>query len=510
MDDEINVRDAVTDLGGGAEAGNEPDIFEGGENDTGGNDGSSSGSNEEDNQQDSAERPNAEGDDTEGAEGEGGEEGEGEGEEEGEGEGAEEGTGEEEEGEQEEGAENEGTEKLGPDGKPIKKPTVQTEADKEVEKTLNELYRNNPKLKEYLQHNPRDRATFFKAAQINKIYPGGIDEARQAKEWASDLFKIDGLLYGNGPQDFKSKRGFLELLWNECLDKDGKSTGHYESVASLIAGDMVGGLENELNANPAFAEAISPGLKPAQVATALEVVRRAVKILTGKPLGEMPKATSSEKIDLGPEAAKMTPNERKLAEENARLKQEAGKRDETNAAQAEETFNKSIYDEFFKGVKPDMDKRTPGVLKGSKLLSGWFVNEILNRVHTQLRGDEFFDAQLRAAARSGDRGPQHVAQLANMMKQRALTLIPVIADQIKDELKPQPTGGKGGGKDQGTTRGKGPNGPRREPVTTGSPGRLTRAPGKGGSNGQRPAGRTTPLRSTGDYMRDANKLLGIE
>jgi hypothetical protein len=496
-----DLRGAVTDLGGGSDVGGEPEIFDGGDDaDAGGGDGAGDGDGGESDEP--APGDDQGGDDTEG-EGAGGEEPDQGGEP-----SDEEAAGEEEG----EGAEAEPAEKTPEQleaervAAAAKKPL--TEEEKEIEKTLQEAYRSNPKFKEAFAKYPELRAPFFKAAQINKIYPGGINEATRAKEWAQDLFKIDQLYYGSGPADMKSKREFLNFMYQESLDRDGKSTGHYEAIAELIGSDILGNVEAQLAQQPQLAAAISKELKPQQVSTAIEIVRRAVSLLSGKPMAaaDPNRPQSAQPLDLGPNSADMTPRERQLAQENANYKAALAERAQTESAAAEQTFNKAIYDDFLKGIKPDIDSRMPAIVKsGTGRLQKWFVNDVLDELHNAMREDTFFDAQLRAVVRSGDRGQQHVQQLSEMMKQRAQTLLPTIARKVVAELQSKSQSstnaqGRGNNPNRGNER------PRREPVAGGSPGRLTRPSGRV----QSPADKRSAVKSSGDYNRDANKLLGIE
>lgn len=491
--DSPDMRGAVTDLGGGREAGGEPDIFAGG--DEGADDGSA-GDEGSDDQGDSSEAG-----DSAGADAGAGDEGEGV--DEGDEQAGEEGAGESEGAGEEEGQREQKTpEQLEAERKAAEAKKPLTEEEKKIEQTLQEAYRSNPKLKEAFKAFPELRAPFFKAAQINKIYPGGIDEATRAKEWAQDLFKIDQLYYGSGPSDLKSKREFLNFMYQESLDKDGKSTGHYEAISEIIYSDTLSNIEAQLAQQPGLAAAISKELNPKQVSTAIEIVRRAAQLLTGRPLAKEGSGPRAEKtVDLGPNAADMTPRERQLAEENARLRSAQQEREQTESAQAEQVFNKSIYDNFFTGIKPEIDKRMPAIVKsGTGRLQKWFVNDVLDTLHEKMREDTFFDAQLRAVVRSGDRGQQHVAELADMMKQRALTLLPTAVRQIVEELQSKTSANGGGNSRRGNER------PRKEPVTSGSPGRLNRPSGRAKPT----AAHSSEIKTTGDYNRDADRILGIE
>lgn len=387
-----------------------------------------------------------------------------------------------------------------------------TEEDKKVDAALKEAYKNDPKLQQFLKDNPSHRATFFKAAEINKIFPGGINEATRSKEWATELFKIDKLVYGNGPQDFKSKREFVNMLWNECLDKTGQPTGHFESIAELITSDTLENIASHLAQQPQLAQHISANLKPEQVQTAIEIVKRAAGLLSGREMSAAVKreGINQKKFGVTQDTSKMDPQTRAVYEENQRLKAEQQQRSSSEAATAETNFNKSIYDQYTKLLTPDIEKRMPTIPTGRGIIQKWFVGEVLSKVNDALQADEFFDAQLSAAARSGDRGQQHITQLADMMKTRALALVPAAADFVRGELLktnvPNPGNRPG---NQGAARGGGNERPRREP-SSGSPGRLTRGSGRPNQS-QVPADkRGTPLKSVGDYVSDANRILGIE
>lgn len=486
------LRGAVSDLGGGAEPGGEPDIFEGG--DLGGGEG------------DTDAEPNDGGDPGASEDVLPEDDGTGDGEPEPEPASGEEG---EEPGEETPPSDEEGTEEPGEEPatepKPAAKP--QTEEEKAIEKTLSEAYRDNPKFKEMFKAYPEARLPFFRAAQINKIFPGGVEEAGRAKEWAQDLFKIDQLYYGSGPQDVKSKRDFLKMMWDESLDKQGQSTGHYEALSGIVFGDTIANIEGILASNPALAAQISKELNPKQVATALEIVRRAASIIEGKPVAGARTAQQPLTPDLGPDAAQMSPRERKLAEQLAAANAQLNERHQTESAASEARFNQDIWNNFYTGIKPELDKRMPSYVKtGSGKLQTWFVNDVINTLTERMKTDEFFDAQLKAVARSGDRGQEHVAQIGNMIKQRALTLLPTVVRETTAELvKKADTNNQG----QGTSQ-SGKQRPRREPAVSGTPGRVVKTSGRSDQSRGNANRDRSPVKSTGDYMRDANRLLGIE
>ena len=489
---------SATNLGGGATEGGEPDIFAG---------ASDAPVEETPAEETPAEETPVEEAPAEGAEETPAEETPVEDEEETPAEGAEE---EEVEGEGEKTPEQLAADKkAAADAAAKKKP--QTEAEKEMEKTLTEAYREHPKLKEALKAYPDLRAPFFKAAQLNKLYPT-IQEAEKAKQWAMDLFNIDKMYYG-GTAD---KQALQKLLWEENLDRDGKSTGHYEQLQELFTSDTLVGLEKAITQNPTLAAAVAAGFKPEQATVAIEVVRRLIQAAAGRPLtaGAGVGGRQVDASTLPIDTTNMTPRERQLAEENARLKSAHEEFTRTQAATSEQEFNRGAYDLFYNSVKPEIDRRMPSSVKGNQFYEKAFANEVLAEVHKQLRADTFFDAQLEAAVRAGNRGPEHRAQIAEMIQQRAQLLIPGIARQLAGQVAAVKTAAAGTGagaanansKGQGTSRNRGTERPRREPALGSTPGRLSKPGVRTSGTPERQSG----MKSSGDYSRDADKILGIE
>lgn len=503
---DVGIRDAASDLGGGAPEGGEPDPFDGaggGEGGDGGDGGEPDLEEETPGGEGGEEETPAEEEETPGGEG---------------------GEGREEEPPTETDAERTTREQLERDaaaaGKTVDELKAEreaaaaaakpkTEEEKLIEKTLQEMYRENPKLKEAFKAYPELRAPFFKAAEINKVYPGGIDEAKRAKEWAGDLFKIDQLYYGSGPQDIDSKRNFLKFMWEESLGADGKSTGHYETIAELVTSETIANIEAVLAQQPGLATQIDKSLNVKQVATALEIVRRAAGILTGKPLPKGTGFAGPRNVDLGVDTTGMTPEMIKIAEENARLRDQLTHFTKTESETTEKNFHSSIYKNFTDGIKPELDKRMPSIVKsGTSRVQKAFVSDVLEEIRKALSADDFFDAQLTAVARSGDRGQRHIEQMSGMMKQRALALLPSIARQVSEEWMKKPDSASNTNKDQRSNSGRGNERPRKEPVIGGSPGRSARPSGRASAGGARQAQNTN--KTSGDYNRDANKLLGID
>lgn len=495
---------STTDLGGGALA-PEPDIFDGVSDDTPADDsttesgdlseddsssdgdtasGTDDGSDAE-GSEDAGEKDSETGDQDEGAEGED------ETTEEPEGEGSDKGA----------SAESKGA-------KGVKKaPAPQTEEEKEVEKTLTDAYRDFPKLKEVFKTNPELRAPFFKAAQMNKIFPT-VREAEQAKDWAMSLFEIDKLYYS---KDLSDKKNLQKLLWEENLDRNGQSTGHYEQLQELFTADSLAGLERAITQNPGLANMVQNGFTPEQAKVAVEVVRRLIQASSGRPLsaggnfGES--ATRPTKESFSGDTTQMSPRERAMAEELASLRSEKNQRTAEEQTRGEQDFNTKAFSLFWdgdgqtRGLKSEVDKRIPSVYKGNEFFEDAFRAKVLGEIQKQLSQDAFFNSQLDAAARSGDRGPEHIAELADMLRQRAGLLVPTIAREIAQKISTRPRS------EQRVTRGRGNERPHREPATGGSPGRLTKPAPKGGAN--KAAERRT-VKNSGDYNRDADAILGIE
>jgi hypothetical protein len=337
---------------------------------------------------------------------------------------------------------------------------------------LAEVYRQHPELKEFFKAHPAMRAPWFRAVEINKVFPS-VEDASRAKDWALQLYNFDSQYFG----DEGGKRQFLQALWDNSLDDRGQPTGHYEQVAGIITGDALSNLGNIVLRDASIAQAA--GLTPEQAKLAINYV----KTMLG--MGEARAAGTGATAAPGNDARE---------QEYRRREAEITAREQALRTSSETSFTESMKNEFNGWLAAEVDKR----LKPASALaamppgfSSWVKETISKRVGDALRGDSFFAAQVDAMVRSGNRSPEHAAQLRGELERRTRQVLPDIVKNVLGEAGVQAKAAQ----DARNTR-QAEAATRREPVATATPGRM-RGPS------QRP-------KMTGDWNKDANAILGLE
>lgn len=372
------------------------------------------------------------------------------------------------------------------EGAPAKQLTPQEAA---ADATLKAVYRENfGQIKEIIKQHPELRPAFFKAAELNQIYTT-VEDAKQAKEWATQLYQFDNLYYSTKTED---KRAFLNALHENSLEPDGSSP-HYDQVASLVVGDGLSNLaariqQGDQSISRAFADI---GLNGKQAMVAIQ----AVAAMLGIPLQGVRFSSPTPAQD-GNGVPARSEHEQYLAQEVARLNAEIQSTRESSLAQTESSFYNGIQSRFTESLGTDIAKRLESAtaLKTQKPgFQNWVKNEIRTRTINAVRSDEFFANQMEAMSRSGNRGPEHQQQLIAALEQRARQFLPDAVREVLNEAGIQIT-------QQKTNAARSQTGaPRREPVTSGTPGRLTK-----------PADRQAAQKPSESYDQRANRILGIE
>jgi hypothetical protein len=381
--------------------------------------------------------------------------------------------------------EGEGDTPPDPNAPPAKQPTPQ---ELKSDETLKKMYRENyGQIKEIIKQNPALRPAFFKAAELNEIFVTP-DDARQAKEWATQLYKFDNMYYGNE----SNKREFINSLYENSKEADGSSP-HFDQVASMFVGDGLSNIAARVQqGDPNIARAFSDlGLNGKQAMVAVQ----AVAAMFGIPLRgvNFPKPTAA-----GPNAGPGTMSEREqfLANRVAELDAQLKSGQQTTLAQAEQNFYNGIQSTFHGSLDTDIAKRLENAtaLKSQKPgFQNWVRESIKQRTIDAVRNDSFFANQMEAMSRSGNRGPEHQRQLVAALEQRARQFLP---DALKEVL-----GEAGITLVQKTNAARTQAGtPGREPATSGTPGRLSK-----------PGERQSPKPSSGEtYEQFSRRTLGIE
>lgn len=340
--------------------------------------------------------------------------------------------------------------------------------------TLKKVYRENyGKVQEIIKANPALRAPFFKAAQFNEIFVTPED-AKQAKDWAGQLYNFDNLYYSGKPE---GTREFLTALYENSKEADG-SAPHYDRLASTVVTDATSNLAVRIQqGDPNISRAFSDlGLNGKQAMVAVQAVAAMLGI---KLNGVKFPAGGGAPAPAG--AANMSEREQYLAQQVAEANAEIQRMRDGSVAQTEQSFYNGIQTSLDQKLAADIGKRLEGAtaLKTQKpFFQTALKSEIIGRVKNALRSDEFFARQMEAASRSGNRGPEHQAQMLAALEQRARQYMPDILREalaeagIAIEQKTNAAGARTGT-------------PRREPATGGTPGRLSK-PGSSSPNARKP------------------------
>ncbi len=121
-------------------------------------------------------------------------------------------------------------------------------------------------------------------------------------------------------------------------------------------------------------------------------------------------------------------------------------------------------------------------------------SEISNRVKDAIQNDDLFNRQFDQASRGGDRTPEHVAQLRQMLEQRTQLYFADIASTVLGEI-----GYRVVAQQQANDERREAAAARREPTAgAASAGRLSGGPPR------------TPFKPTGNRDADFRKILGLE
>jgi len=358
--------------------------------------------------------------------------------------------------------------------------------------TLKQVYRDNfGKVQEIIKANPALRPIFFKAAEFNQIYTT-VEDAKQAKEWAGQLYQFDNLYYSSKPEDTRS---FLNALYENSKEPDG-SAPHYDRLASTIVTDAASNLAVRIQqGDPTITRAFSDlGLNGKQAMVAVQAVAAMFGIkLNGVRFqggGGAPQGGTA------PKPGEMSEREQYLAQKVAEANEEIERLRGGALAQTEQNFYNGIQTSFNDKLAADIGKRLEAAtaLKTQKPgFQNWVKSEIVTRVKNSIRNDSFFANQMEAASRSGDRGPEHQQQMLSALEQRARHYLPDIYREVMAEAgitiqqKTNAASAKAGT-------------PHREPATGGTPGRLSK-PGSSSPNARKPGE---------SYDQYSSRVLGIE
>lgn len=353
----------------------------------------------------------------------------------------------------------------------------------EMDKALNEAYRDHPELKEFLKAHPQLKPQWFFASQVQREGFKTLDDVKAAKEAFDTLTDFDSLYYSEKPED--SAR-FVDQLWKNSLrdpaqphhPQTNPSTGNFERVAERIVSDTLSRLLTLAQNRSQLA-----GWTPEQAKIAVEGV---AKMLQAQLRGE-----DGAGLGVTPaQGAPASPAESRLRAREAAL--EARERELRTTA--DEHFQNEIQSGFQSFLTRELDLATKPIAallaKQPKGVQNSVREQIVTRVAKAVEQDTVFYRQFETRMRAGNRGPEHLEQLNLMLEQRGAHYFPTIANEVFSEF-----GLSLANKQATVTARQQQAASRVEPSTSGSPGRLSGAPTR------------APVKPTGVYRKDAEKLL---
>lgn len=290
-------------------------------------------------------------------------------------------------------------------------PTPEQEAALKAEDNeLSSAYADHPELKDFLKKNPALRPAFFRAVQINKLFPGGVEDARAALTWMKDLAGRNRAYFDPNPE---SKRAFLRSLADQDRRPDGTSTGNYNALIRTAFEDAFDSLK----------EAVQSGkltLPPGWEAKDLKIAVDGLSVLLGmKPLSAV----------LRNETSGAEPSAQALDELNKR-EQAITQREQGISAREKQNFLSSVTNQFGDWLgkqtvdlvgKVDAFKTQPTGFRE------WVKSTINARTMELLKQDETFTAQLEADLRSGSLNP---GAISKKLEERARQYLPTVTRQV--------------------------------------------------------------------------------
>jgi len=346
---------------------------------------------------------------------------------------------------------------------------AQSEAE---EKSLVELYRDSPQLKEFLKQagNEKLRYQFFRAAEMNKMFPT-VAVAKEAHKDALQLAEIDQNYYG----DRDGKESLLDFLYDEDVDSEtGQPQGHYAELIEAASTRFLGSILESKDVDPTIlaGAAARVQLKPEEFTAMLQVVGAGLG-LKGFTLG------GGEMADAA--GAKPKPVDARFAKEREEFETE------------KKAFEAERQKEFTAGIQKEMSSWTdkliterlqpatalaknPGLMK---MVAKSARDEIISALDDRNDpGAQIFNTRLQQLQRSGRRGPELHDKIVAHLQQRVRSIAPGIVNRLLKEA-----GFAIVSKEKEKAGIRAQAGARKEPAATGTPGKLsagTPAPTKPG------------------------------
>ncbi len=316
----------------------------------------------------------------------------------------------------EESSEESGEEQRAAGGEEGEEPAPEEESAKEETPELTRLYKENPNLKSFLKKNPDLRAAWFKASQVLSEFPT-VEDAKAAREALVEINALDKLFLSPNIAD---KKELLKRFAESSIDPaTGKSTGHYEALVGAMADDLTSALMRATRSGQFKPPA---GWQPEHLLAALAGLRAALGLpVTGDAAGE---AFSGQPTPVGDETVRQ-----RLSAIEQRERELAGK--------SEQLFSEAIQSRYSDWV----GRKIASLIDGSSGLKAqppgfqkYVQNEIIGALHKAMEADQIFSSQFDAKARSGDRSPEHIAELAEMLKSRAEHYLPAVVKKVFREV----------------------------------------------------------------------------
>lgn len=294
-------------------------------------------------------------------------------------------------------------------------PTPEQEAAfKAEDKELSSAYAEHPELKDFLKKNPALRPAFFRAVQINKLFPGGVEDARTALTWMKELAGRNRSYFDPNPE---SKRTFLRSLADQAKMPDGSPSGHYEALIKTAFGD----------AFDAVSRAAQEGkltLPPGWEAKDLKLAVDGLSVMLGlKPLSAVLRGAASPGAQ--PDDASAGALDELNRREQALIQREQGI---TN--REKQNFLSSVTNQFGDWLGKQTVDLVGKVEAFKTQPSGfreWVRSTINARTMELLKQDETFTAQLESDLRSGNLNP---GAISKKLEERARQYLPTVTRQV--------------------------------------------------------------------------------
>jgi hypothetical protein len=358
-----------------------------------------------------------------------------------------------EEAEAKELEEIEGQRRVGADGKPLT-----------INKVLKDVYAENPGLRDFLKkpENKAIRYDFMRAVELNKVFPT-IPDAHAARASAEEFQRIDNLFFSKDPQDH---RQFIKEIFKASEEA---GSGSYEGIRGLFVADLLGEMIEK-----AQATAQRAGVEPKHLQLAAAIIGRAMGIPNYKDF----------KVTVDGAAAAEEAGNAKLTPEMKKFYQD---RDDFEAKQTrdKQQTERAEFDNFTKDIgsklKSHLEKQLEGIISKTAIKGGiarLLKKEIVADTIKEIYDDNLFNNRVEKLVLSGKRTPKEAENVLLLLTTRSNHVLPARARALLREA-----GITMKAEQEKKQERQADGARRREPASTGGPGKPGSGAGKEKSPG---------------------------